>query len=109
MPIPKMKNEFEALQRVPGSIGGGTKTVTSAGTAVQLSATTITAIYCIISGKPTNTGYIYIGGSDVLAATGNGVPIAALQSVRIDIDDLSKVYIDAVTSTDGVNFTYVGP
>ena len=107
MLIPKNRNEDEVLPRVPESIGSGTTTVTTAGTRVQLTTTVTPCFYVIIAGKTTNVGYIFIGGTGVSATS--GIMIAALQSVRIDIDDLSKIWIDTDTSGEGVQYSYVAP
>ena len=103
MPVPKIYNETEVLQRVPGSIGDGEKSVSIAGTRVQLGSGT--CIYAIICAKPGNTGYIYVGGSTVSATS--GVHLVALEKVRVDVDNLDKIYLDADTGGEGVQYYYV--
>lgn len=87
----------------PTTIGDGSKTVTTAGTRVTLG--TGVCRYVIITANASNTNNIYVGGSAV--AAGRGRPLVALQSEKIDINDLSKVYIDADTNGEGVSFVYV--
>jgi hypothetical protein len=89
------------------SIGSGRKTVTTAGTAVTLASST-PAKRVTITALDTNTGVITVGGSGVIAASGTrtGVPLSAGDSYELDIDNLSKVYIDATVSGEGVSFTY---
>lgn len=88
---------------IPTTITGGTKTVTTAGVAESLGAsTTIKSIY--IRATSTNTGNIYVGGSGVSSA--NGIALAANDSVEIDIADLATVYIDSDINGEGVGFTY---
>ena len=107
MKIPKNMNEQEVLPRVPTTIGDGTKSVTTAGTAVQLSDTTVVCFYVLITAKPANTGNIYIGGENV--ASTRGIICFPGQTMRIDIDDLSKIYIDSAEDGEGVVYTYVAP
>jgi hypothetical protein len=106
MSIPTFRNETPVLPRIPDTLGTGTKTVTTAGVRVQLSTDeTITCMYVIVCAKVTNTGYIFLGGSDVSSTS--GIPLAALEKIRIDIDRLNKIYIDSSVSSEGVLYTYV--
>lgn len=87
------------------------KTVTTAGTAESLLASSPTGgsfwpCFTIVA-KSTNTGQVYIGGSDVDNATNDGLD--AGQSIEFSCTqgknsyDLSKIYIDVDTSGDGVD------
>lgn len=99
----KVDNQGRVVLSIPTTITGGTKTVTTAGVAEALGAsTTIKSIY--IRATSTNTGNIYVGGSDVSSA--NGIALAANDSVEIDIADLATVYIDSDVNGEGVGFTY---
>jgi len=89
----------------PTAIGDNSKNVTTAGSRVQLISSSTPCKYVIIVALATNTNSIYVGGSTV--AAGRGRPLVALQSEKIDIDDVSKIYIDADTSGEGVTFAYV--
>lgn len=89
---------------IANTLGDGSKNVTSAGTRVQLSTTSIPCKWVIITAKVGNTGTIYIGG--ITIATGRGKPLVNLQEIMIDINDVSKVWMDADTSSDGVTFCY---
>lgn len=88
----------------PRTIGDGSKTVTAAGTAEAL-ATSTACKYVIITALESNTDTVWIGGSTVEA--GRGRPLVSLQSEKIDIDNLSKVYVDSEVNGEGVSFTYV--
>lgn len=93
-------------ETAPTVIGDGSQTVTTSGTRVQLSTTTsIATKYVIITANEANTGRIWVGG--VTVAAGRGRPLVALQSEKIDIDSLSKIYIDSTVSGEGVTFTYL--
>lgn len=87
------------------TIGDGSKNVTTAGTRVQLTSSVTPCRYVIVVGLSTNTDMIWLGGSTV--AAGRGRPLVALQSEKIDINDVSKVYIDSVVNGEGVSFAYV--
>ncbi len=89
------------------------KTVTTAGTRVQISTTPLLVRSVIVCGMTGNTGHIYFGGSTVAAANGvdlsagdctGWVPIASTGGSTAY--DLSSVYVDASVSGEGANVTY---
>lgn len=88
-------------------IGHGVKVVASAGTDEALTTTT-TAKWVVIQAQTDNTGVIAVGtaGVDATVATGNGVALAAGESLTIPADDLKNIYIDATVTGDGVRYTY---
>lgn len=95
------------------SISSGRKTVTTAGVPVKLTASATVAKRVEVSALESNTDMILVGGVNVVAGTANdaggtraGIPISAGQTLTIDIDDVSKIYIDAVVSGEGVSYTY---
>lgn len=92
-----------------GSLICGRQTVTSAGTAVQLSTTPTSILEVAITAETDNTGYIVVGASDVVASlsTRKGVPLAAGGSITLGVDNLTDVYLDSTVSTDGVTYTAV--
>jgi hypothetical protein len=87
------------------SIGDGSKTVTTAGTRVQLSATSVPCRYVIVTALVTNTDTIWLGSSTV--AAGRGRPLVSLQAEKLDINNLNKVYIDSVVNGEGCSYVYV--
>ena len=90
------------------AIASGRKTITAAGTAEALSTSTscrlitITALF-------SNTGVVCVGGSGVIATSGSrtGVILSPGDSYELAIDNLSKVYVDASISGEGVSFAYL--
>lgn len=95
---------------------GGTKTVTTAGTRVALSTTDLLVSSVVFQGFDTNTGKIYIGGSDVLAASKNGAMVEAKglfgfgdieDSGEEDVINLKFVYIDSTVNSESVSFVYL--
>lgn len=90
------------------NLGDGRKTVTTAGTAVQLTATSTPCLWVLVQGLSANTTAVAAGTSTVIAASGTerGTVLMALDSVRILVDDVSKVYVDARTNGEGVSYMY---
>lgn len=88
------------------TITSGTKTVTTSGTAVALgSSTAINSV--VITALLTNTDMVVIGGSTVDITTNPGNQLYAGSSIIIEIDNLSKVYVDAAVNGEGVSFNYL--
>lgn len=103
--LAKRRNEQEIVEAPPDSIGDGSQTVAIAGTRVQLTTTATPCKKVLITANGANSGNIWVGGATV--ANGRGKQLVPLQDVEIWIDDLSKVYVDATTSLDGVSYVYV--
>lgn len=92
------------VSSIASTLGDGSKNVTTAGTRVQLSSTSIPCKWVIITAKVGNTGTVYIGGSTV--ATARGKPLVNLQEIIINVNDVSKVWMDSDSNGDGVTFCY---
>lgn len=92
----------------------GLTKVTTAGTRVQLAESptpAFGAVSIIINALNTNTGDIVVGGATVVAGPGTqgtptqrGVRLAKGDSISLDLIDIAAVYIDSVTSGDGVSW-----
>ncbi len=95
------------LYYVPTRITSGRKT-TNATTPVQLVAASTKATSITITALATNSTLVYVGGSTTSATGGaqQGIILSPLGMVTLPIDDVSKVWLDAETSGDGVIFTY---
>jgi hypothetical protein len=91
------------------AIGDGRKTVTTPGTEVQLSSTSVPARQVVITALEGNTGAVVVGAATVVASAGSrrGTPLWERDSMTIDVIDLNQVYIDAEVATEGVSFTYI--
>ena len=88
----------------------GTKTVTTAGSREQLTTgkTLINGIW--VSADMGNTNPVVVGDENVVAAAGfqrGVVLIPGNNSVFLAFDDLSRVYVDAITNGDKLCYTYV--
>lgn len=92
------------------------KTIAAAGTQEPLVATSVTLPterFCArvtITAKPANTGYVYVGESDV-SSTVFAFRLAASESVTLGMGetrgnsiDLATVYIDTSVNDEGVDF-----
>ena len=89
----------------PSTIYTGQVNVSMAGVRVKLKSTSTSIKGVRVKAKSGNTGNIYVGGSNV--SNSNGYILAAGEEVAIPIDDLSKVYIDADNSGEGVSYLAV--
>lgn len=88
--------------------GQGVRTVTTTGTDVRLSETSIPAAWVLITAQEDNTSKISVGvaGVDATIATGTGTPLDPGDSVQLTCNDLRDVYIDSLVSGEGVRYTY---
>jgi len=89
------------------SISQGAKTVTTAGTAEAIVASSTPAKFILVTANSGNTGVVAIGGSGILAAS-NGGKLKAEQTVMLPVPDwdLQNMYLDVSTNGDGITFTY---
>lgn len=88
---------------IPEDINNNQKTVTAAGTAEKLSATSVPCSQVTIKSLSTNSGIVYVGNADVSSTTGYELA-AANSEVTIPIDDASKVYVDVASNGEGVSW-----
>jgi hypothetical protein len=86
------------------AVGDGSKDVTTAGTRVQLSGTSVSCKRVHIQAKVGNSGSIYVGGSTV--ATGRGIELIPLASITLNVSNLNLIYIDSSVNSEGVTYTY---
>lgn len=92
------------------------KTVTTAGTRVQVSTTDTVITSLVIQADPTNTGKIYVGDSSV-SSTQASAALAAGQAFTIDPDAsgrsgqeeyvLSDFWIDSSVSGEKAYISYI--
>jgi len=91
---------------------GGSKTVTTSGTAVPLVAASTPVYMLYVRAKNANTGAIYFGDSAVDKTTSQQVILSAGDSVTITPPhgnrvDLVDFYIDAAINLEGVDLLYI--
>ena len=84
----------------------GRAEVGTPGTAVQLSTTSIPCAIVIVAAETNNTNDVTVGGSTVVGAllTRLGIPLGPGDSAVLATDDVSNVYIDVITATEGVTY-----
>ncbi len=85
-------------------VGSGQTTVTTAGTPVVLASSTATASMTIRAFS-TNTGKIYVGSAGVSSST--GFILSADETVSLDLDNLSKIFINSSVNGEGVSYIYL--
>lgn len=102
------------------SIGSGSKTVTTPGTAVQLSSTSEGARIVYLTANYgtsllTRDCVVYAGSASVNAggawgntpSTRKGIRVLTDDVVYFDVADVSMIYIDSCHTGDGVTYTFV--
>lgn|SRR3990167_4480624 len=91
-------------------VADGSVTVTTAGTRVPLSDTSILCSWLQVQSKQDNTGKIFVGG--VTIATGRGACLEAagdaqlLPHLNFNGYDLSTIYVDSAVDGEGVDLLY---
>jgi len=93
-----------------GSITSGRKTITTANTPEQITATSTPIKSVTIQALPGNVGSIAIGSSNAVrasaAANMNGIILEAGDAYPVYVDNLNKVWIDASVNGEGVTYMY---
>jgi len=88
--------------------GGGTKTVTTAGTRVQLTTSKFPVEAVCIQALETNNGFVAVGGADVVAAASSSricfCVLAAGASAVIPVKDLINVWFDSTANGDIISY-----
>jgi hypothetical protein len=94
-----------AASQIQDGIRSSQKSVTTAGTAVALEGSQKLARSLLVIPYDSNTGNIYIGASDVDSSTTKGLTSGrAITFNNPRGIDLAKVFIDADTAGEGVDF-----
>jgi len=88
------------IESAPTSVTHAKVPVPTAGVRVQLATNTAKAI--VVKALAANTGIMYVGGSTVSAA--NGFPLAAGDTVALDINNTNVIWVDASVNGDSVNW-----
>lgn len=82
----------------------GIKNVTTAGTSVQLSATTVPCSEVTVVAKQNNTGSIFVGADNTVSSTNYGVELKAGQGFTFPVTDVNKLWINASVSGEGASY-----
>ena len=94
---------LQTLEEDPSSASSNQKTVTTAGTSVQLQTNTCKSL--TIKALAGNTDKIYVGDSGV--SSSNGFELSAGDIVSLAIDNSNKIHIDSAVNGEGVSFILV--
>jgi hypothetical protein len=96
-------NDFYVPVREQGSesLTANVQNVTTAGTAIQLPSGACRKV--MIIAKRTNTGYIYVGGSNVTSSV-YGAELGAKDSLVIEVSNANLLYLNASVSGEGVSY-----
>lgn len=86
------------------SLIGAIQNVVTAGIAVQLPNNNIREVTIIA--LDTNTGYIYVGGSNVTSST-YGVKLGSKESVTLRISNTNLVYINSSVNGEGISYVAI--
>lgn len=82
---------------------GGQKTVGVPGTCEALSSST-PCVAILVKALSTNGGLVYVGDNTLSA---DQVELSAKEAVTLGLDNLNKVYVDAVNAGEGVCYAYL--
>lgn len=99
----KLLEIFRQLHKGYSKGGYGVKKITTAGKPHRITDQFKDIALIRIKALSTNTGLVFIGFDEHLK--GDGYELSAKEEVPIQIDDLSKVWIDV--STDGEGICYI--
>lgn len=80
----------------------GQVTITTSGTRVQLSGSSVSVRSVCIKALHADTGKIYVG--DITVASSNGYELVSDISICLDINNLNLVYIDSSVNSEGVSY-----
>lgn len=91
-----------------GAVGDGTVNLTSAGTAQQVSTSSVPCKRVIITAHESNTNAITIGASTVVGALAGrrGKTLYPTQSEIFFVSNLNILYFDGITTGDDISFYY---
>jgi hypothetical protein len=91
------------------SLPSAQPTLAAAGSRQQLSTVSIPCAKVFIAAGQNNAGIITVGGPTVVAASSghSGADMQPTGGFTIEIDDLSKVWIDGTNTGDTVSFSYL--
>ena len=105
VPLPRDEN-YVAIQNTYRNMASGNGTVVTGGTAIQVKATPTQAKIIDILNPTSNADVIVIGDSTVSASPLNGIPIEPGFSYRLNVTDLSKIWVNAASGNNGFTFSY---
>ena len=94
-------NALISSETAPTTLVAFVTDIPTAGSRVQLASNTIIA--GVFEAPSTNTGNVFVGGSDV-SSTVFGAELQPGQSVGVAISNTNKIFVDVATSGDDIAF-----
>ena len=96
------------VSEAAGSVGDGTVNLTTAGTAQQVSTSSVPCKRVIITAHESNTNAITVGASTVVGALvgRRGKTLFPTQSEEFFVQNLNILYFDGITTGDDIHFYY---
>ena len=88
------------------TVGAGNKTVTTAGTRVQLSVASVPCKKLIIQSMSSNTGNTYVGDVTVSSTVGIIMYPGGASNFVLTPSNLNLIYIDSAVNGEGVQYYY---
>jgi len=83
----------------------GQKTVTTAGTEVQLSSNLVANCAVMVKALTTNTGLVYVGQVAGVVSSSTGMPLAAGDVIIFDnVGNLNEIWVDSAVNGEGVAY-----
>ena len=96
--------DVEVTITPPAVVIADRKTVTTAGTAEALGASTALEEGVIIMALKGNTNNVFVGDSSVDKDSAKQYELEPGEAMAIAVDDLAKIYVDVTTNGEGVQF-----
>lgn len=102
----KLNSDGSAPVQLMGSnvLKGAVQNVATAGTKIQLPNYPCREVTIIA--KDTNTGNIFVGGSDVSSAV-YGAKLKADGSITLSVSNTNLIYIDTSVSGEGISYVAI--
>lgn len=101
-----MQGSVSGSANAPASTISSGKATVVAGTATVLGSN-VPCRKIYITAPAENSGYVFIGGTNVSASGGRGAMLTPTGSFTLDLDNLNKIYIDGTSNGDTVTYTYI--
>ena len=98
---------YTKIQGTFRSLASGTGTVTTSGIAVQIKTSPTQAKVIDIYNPTSNAGVLMIGASNVSYSGNIGVPIQPGFTYRLQVTDLSLIWIDAQGNSYPFSYNYM--
>src|SRR3990167_10621960 len=97
-------NGLDINLKPASSVGSGQKNGLVSGTSVVLGSST-SILSVTVKANDDNQGIVFIGNSGV--NQNNGYQLSTGDTVSMDIDNVTDIYVTSTTGTNGVSYIYI--